>query len=416
MNRHLHNDPERDITASEGWQDMTQLLDKHLPVKETPKKRKPFFYYFAAASCLSILLLGYLQLQHGKQKSSSYNLNATKANTTNTTTATKIAPSVFTDAMAGAKHRQDLQYLSENKQASVYTGTHPRSSSNNRNGILMNDISANDIALQKNNNNNGISIYPPAAENINSIPYGNGYTLFDKLKDAGRGEDPLRKDVANSNASDNSKKKRTYKASWEIAAGISLNAATGQHFNAQPYPVAEGKYNISSRFYLLAGIAAWSPVNSSSSGINKTVYVNDTANNFRSYNEVTRYTRFHYADIPVMAGFNINKRLSVQAGMQASLLLSQKHLKTLDGYDFQSNAQVLPYNPTTLGISNTTAFGTVTRRVDYRLIGGLRYTIDKFAFNLSYQQALKSPVHGEKVTSEKNKLVSLQVLYRLKKK
>jgi hypothetical protein len=218
-----------------------------------------------------------------------------------------------------------------------------------------------------------------------------------------------------SNASTGNKKDRD-KMRWNISAGVGINLMPGDQQNLKPYPVAEMKYHLSSRFFIAAGASIFSPAPGKVSGTNKTVYVNDTINNISLYNEVTTYHHFHYADIPVSFGMNVSKKLSVQSGLQVSFLQHKKSTKILQPYDFQMNNIPLPPNTTTFvaAANPQQEFNVQVRNVDYRFIAGIRYQLKRISTGLFYQQALQptgSLYNNNKTT---NQFISLNLLYQIK--
>ncbi|MCP9751597.1 outer membrane beta-barrel protein [Ferruginibacter sp. HRS2-29] len=423
MSRYLHNDPGQNISASEAWQDMRLLLDKHLPVTPAPAKRRPFLFYSAAASFIGLLLLCYLQLQpdHGKMTSISGKKNTTdnfSANADSTTvpaiagtslvttfSPTVISPAVFDNGRPKGQQQATIRYMSGEKIKNIYSAT----TAYHTTTTTSDDQNDDEITRgQKSVREKQLS----AMHNMELIA-DKGFTLPAGLHMYSGKTDMIYLLPVKEKADPSDKKRR--KGWWETGAGIGSNAVIDNEVDPRPYPVAEVKYNFSPKIYVSAGLTAFSPVNSHSRSINKTVYVNDTANNLRSYNEVLRYTRFEYADIPIMVGFRINKRFAVQAGLQASVLTGQKKRRDLKGYDFQMNPLSTGPNVITLSPVSSDVFEAKARKIDGRAIGGINYTAKQFSVNLSYQQALQAAVQGSHVSSSKNRLVSLQLLYRLKK-
>jgi hypothetical protein len=207
-----------------------------------------------------------------------------------------------------------------------------------------------------------------------------------------------------------------YKNKLQFSAGAAVNATINQHQSLQPFPAAEVLYEVSTNFYISLGLAASSAVSTSSQGISKTVYLNDTANNIQFYNQVTNYTHLYYADLPLLAGLKIGKRFSVEGGFQASFLLKTKGIKSIDKYDFQMRLANLPQN-TFMGIAGAAPennYNVNVMKMDYRFVTGLRYSIHKIAVDLTYQYAFQPAFKGKQVNADKNQLVTLKVLYKLK--
>lgn len=202
---------------------------------------------------------------------------------------------------------------------------------------------------------------------------------------------------------------------WQFAAGIGMNSAAGKKQYLQPYPVAEMKYHLNTRFYIAAGLAVFSPAPAAVSGVTKTVYVNDTANNIRLYNEVINYDRLRYADLPLSVGVNISKKISFQAGFQASLLLSKNSKQIKQPYDFQMNNINFPVDsPAGMAANPQQNFNVQVRKMDYRFVAGIKYHQGKMIAGLAYQYGLNSPGTGMNASGERNQFFTLNLLYNIK--
>ncbi|MFT3683031.1 MAG: hypothetical protein QM791_22415 [Ferruginibacter sp.] len=208
-------------------------------------------------------------------------------------------------------------------------------------------------------------------------------------------------------------KKDRYKKHWELAAGVAVNLPVEKQQGLQPYPTAEIKYNLSPNVFIAGGISLFSTATGNVSGISKTLYVNDTVNNIRLYNEEVNYSHFRYADIPVSVGFNISRSFALQAGLQASVLLSKTKSKSLKPYDFQMNDVNAPLNPAVTARAEQ-EFNIQVRNMDYRFIGGIKYKVNKLTAGLFYQQGLQSPGAGINTSAERNNFFTVNLLYRIK--
>jgi len=202
---------------------------------------------------------------------------------------------------------------------------------------------------------------------------------------------------------------------WELAAGIAMNIAPGKHQNLQPYPVAEVKYNLNRRFFVAAGLSFLSPKQGNLSGVSKTVYVNDTPSNIKLYNSVIRYDRLRYADVPLTAGVNIGKKISVQAGLQVSVLVSKRQSESLQPYDFQMNNLDMQYTAPLVGMAANPEqnFKLGTPAIDYRFTSAIKYQTGKnIIAGLSYQHGLQG--NGAWKNNTGKGLFSFNLMYKIK--
>jgi len=202
--------------------------------------------------------------------------------------------------------------------------------------------------------------------------------------------------------------------SWEFSAGIGINLAPGKQPRLQPYPVAALKYNFGTKFFVATGLALFSPGAAEVSGVSKTIHVNDTTNNIRMYKEVSDQYQFRYADVPLYAGINLHKNISLQAGVQASYLLSRSAKKLLYPYDFSMNSvdnPSLPLVGTAAGAQEE--FDVRVRKLDYRFVTAVQYHYKKVSAGIIYQHGLRSPAAGNGI-GNKNHLFTLNLLYKIK--
>jgi hypothetical protein len=200
--------------------------------------------------------------------------------------------------------------------------------------------------------------------------------------------------------------KNTNKNSWEILVGLGMNISETKHQNLQPYPAAEFKYNVSSRFFIAAGLSLLSPKAGNISGINKTVYVNDIISGISLYNEVTAYGQLRYVDVPLTAGINISKKISFQTGMQASMLITKQQKKYFEP------ALVVPFSAT--AAYPPEEFKVQAPGMDYRFIAGVKYKFGKTTAGLFYQQSLQSLSKENTISTTGSRLFTFNLMYRIK--
>lgn len=167
---------------------------------------------------------------------------------------------------------------------------------------------------------------------------------------------------------------------------MDINMVTGKHQNLQPYPVALAKYNINSTFYISGAIVAYSPVASKLNGVSKTVYLNDSGNNTWVYKKTNVSRPLYDVDIPLTAGINLLKKLTVQTGIQLSVVLNKKPIKIMAACYYKSTAA--PVDPLTAG-SAQQQYTVLVLNMDYRFITGIRYAMKKDVIGIDYEYALQ---------------------------
>ena len=196
-----------------------------------------------------------------------------------------------------------------------------------------------------------------------------------------------------------------------------MNGMTGQQQNFTPYPAVVLRYNVSNKYFLSLGLAPGSHVSTENRAVTKTVYVNDLVNNIQFYNAVNHYHDIAYADIPLLAGINISKNISLQAGLQASVLLKAKSKTYIEPYDFQMR---LAGGASSGFVTNTAApvsethYKVEARNMDYRFTSGIQYNINKLTVNLMYQYSLKPVLIGDLTSGNVNQLVTFNVQFKIK--
>jgi hypothetical protein len=387
MNEALHNNNEPVISASQGWQEMQALLNTYLPVKRPVNYRRLILHYTIAALIFLVLLLTGLQLDQNTLPTVNHLTNAAAIKTIINPGSPSIA-----EQNTATRH----SYHKPNALNS-YAANHET-----RAGFIRDTVSAADLPyLQK---------LPAGIAFIRfATPALAGATIELPARNAG----PL--DLKEPKVA-NKKLKSGRLDSWSLFGGAGVNVSLHNSQRLQPYPVAEVRYTISPQIYLAAGLSAWSMVSTKPAGVSKTVFINDTVNNIRLYNETTTYKDLKYVDIPLSVGVKIAKNLSLQAGVQVSLMQSSKTERVLSPYDFQMNTVNTPVNSpvATFGPGMQQVYDVKMNRVDYRLTGGIRYQLNRAVFGADYQHALQSAGGGAHTSKERNHLVSVRVLFQLK--
>ena len=386
MAEELHTpDNELPISSTVGWMQMELLLNKNLPVKKRPASIRLLFACLPALLC-SIFLFSFLQLGQ-------YFFHAAFIN--NTQLAYK--DQVGTKSTLPINNNNQLP---SNIHAAVKKNYADFTFSNSAYfPVIVKNKLGGDMP-GRTGNQNFIKYIPEKKAGIN----------IDLNALAGF-NNQLNFSVDNERENKNPGKKP-----WEFSAGLGINIAEGKSQNLQPYPVAEFRYNVSSRFFVTGGLSFLSPKAGSISGISKTVYVNDTVNNISLYNEVVSYDRWRYVDVPVSVGVNISKKIMLQTGVQLSVLVSKQQKKFLQPYDFQMNNVDLPFTAPLVGMAASPQedFNVRVPNMDYRFIAGIKYKFKRTTAGLFYQQGLQSPDKGNSIDKTSNQLFTLSLLYQIK--
>jgi hypothetical protein len=205
---------------------------------------------------------------------------------------------------------------------------------------------------------------------------------------------------------------------WQLYAGLAVNSSLGKAQNFRPYPTATLQYNVTEKLFLALGLSVGSPVATRHLAITNTTLLNDTVNNVRLFHNVKQYYNAIYADLPLVAGFKLNKKISLQAGLQASILLTAKTRTLVEAYDFQMRLATQTINGTWQGNNLTPAGATnnkvEARKIDYRFSTGMRYKLNRATFGLSYTYSLKPMLLGDVTSQSRNSLVSLNMQHTFK--
>lgn len=378
MSEDVHINDDLPIPAAAGWEEMKAMLNKEMPVSKFNRKR-------LIASILPVIILTISLLICTKELNthfdsgklynydlySSYSINAIPVN---------ALPPVLTASFAKSKNIQDNH--------------------NPKNHLIL---------LQQPTPKKSIVAFSPKENHLpDSLIFSFSRFIItpEKYK-------PTKQKAAtvsiNTALSTNTASKKIRHKKLSLFAGVGINTSLLNNQNFQPYPAAALQYNFTPKFFVSTGISLFSAAPGFVSGVSKTLYINDSANNLKLYNEETTFNKFEYLDIPVFIGVQLNKNISIKAGIQASFLLSKKNHQQLVAYDFQMNSIDAPFAtqlaPAAYPQQN---FKINVPSVDYRFISGIDYKIKKTSIALTYQQ----PLQGHAAIN--NRLVSLHLYYQLK--
>lgn len=380
MNKNIpHNN--KLIPSNEGWQQMQLLLDQHLPLKKQHPRFKLIILYSAATIFIFMLLCISLQLDKIVMPVRSLNNSLVTQITINKQPSAKLLPGQRTAISTSPFVKKEDGILIDKNQFAPAGYEYNSIAHKVDQGAILEKHAGGQIEIQLPEKQPSTVIV--ALHNLNDLP------------------------------PKNTKRKTPENGSWHFYAGVGLNVSLNHTQPLQPYPTVEVRYHTNRKFYFAMGLSTWSRVSTIAGGISKTVYLNDTANNIRLYNEVTGFKHPQYVDIPLSAGLNITKHFSVSGGVQLSVLMNKQTEKVLEPYDYQMNSvpnAVLPIAITTGRAEQQ--YNVQAKKMDYRFITSLQYTQGKFAGGLTYQYAFKPAANG--LVAKHNNLVSLSVLFKIK--
>lgn len=362
----LHTDDDLPITAATGWAEMHSLLNKEMPVRRF-KRRFVLFSLVPIAAMLLILMVVSLKLNHEYYLANFYHQTGNEKSIVNT----------IRKEISESFHQFSKKTTNQLKKPAEV----------NNKVIAANQT----VSLDK-------------TDSSTSYLFSRLIALPEKSKTIFR-----QASIINPINNPGAPMKPSFKK-WSINAGAAINIATTSNQNFQPYPFVSVKYHLSEKLFLSSGLAIFSPAPGSVSGVSKISPVNDVISNTSQYDEITHYRHLKYADVPVTLGMQLNKNISVQAGIQSSLLLSKQTSKEKIAYDFQMNRiEVSAMNPVYAPAAMPEKLYDVKMpTMDYRVISGINYQINKTAISVYYQHSLR------KSTIPNNNLFSLQLSWQIK--
>lgn len=378
MKRYLHK-TNLHTDAQNGWEQMQLLLDKNLPVINNHPKSRFFFRPLISTSFILIFLLSGLVLNDQKK--------------------IKLFKEIYAD-------NKDLPGRTNHRLPSV---------ADEDIKVRSEDI----VSVQRNNNSSGdlVKVMNIQIESLHKDSYKiNLSTLFDSAQSGKM----LNKNLSKPQEELLQKQTDISKPSskWHLYAGLAINATNTKEQIFRPYPVAVLRYDLSKKFFLSSSLSVGSSISSESHGLDKKIYINDTINNILYYDKVKHYHNVVYSDISVSGGINLGSNISLQAGIQAAVLIKAKSKTIIEPYDFQMRStgsatdNIIPV-VTALPV-NTTDYKVGIRRFDYRFTAGINYNKNKFSFGLNYQHSFMPMISGDVTSGNKNQLVTFNVLYKIK--
>jgi hypothetical protein len=377
------------IPAEEGWNNMRQLLDKHLPQKNKKPARRYFFFGLTGLLCAAFTISSLtLQTDLAKNKIG-------KEEKILLASAHVIKP----NDPVGKTNNQYNKIFGGNTEKFI-----PGNITANKKNLTLQQTIHPAAEIQKNGINSFINDLLPGnttkAKNITDSLTSNT-TFINPVTDTLPNEPaPGKKKTATN---------KLLKKNWQLSTGVAMNiSVNANHQSLQPYPFAQVKYSLSKTFYIAAGLNLFSPVASNANGLQKTMYLGDTLNNINLYDQRLHYKKLQYIDVPLTAGIKINKHISAEAGIQVSKLISTKTATTLDPYTLNA------FDIRPLGSLPVIHNHYELRKTDIRYIAGVCYEWEKISVNLQYQLGSAALLKGNAVSPDKNKVLSLKIAYRFK--
>ena len=427
------NDPDDQppVPAQEGWNNMRQLLDAEMPVSSKRAKRRAAFWVGAVVVGVAMIFFAMrasndsitkedskLAVKENKSTNSAVTENETSLNgdqeklaETEQQMNEQIIRSADNELILSGKESIDKVFTSgtkaETKTKQIQSNKVLTATTKPFN---IKDDATTEIAGKTIDEKTKVDKVIPETTVTTSTPGIVNNTT----------EDVAASQTTNAGKQKNSKKSndKGHIATWQYSVGAGVNFSLSKGSQAlQPYPFATAQYNLSPTVFLSGSVALFSPVATSTSGIRKTVYLNDTTSNVSRYNETLNFKRLHYADVTVQAGLRLSKKISVSAGIQASKLLSAKSYTTLEPYDFNSDRVALTNVDTfvpTPSAAPVYSKQVDARKLDIRYVAGVNYDLNKLTIGLQYQGGLKPLLTGDAVKGDKAQLVTLKLAYRLK--
>lgn len=344
------------IPAATGWMDMEGLLDAHLPEKAAKKSWASFCLQVTAVAAL--LLLVAIPLRDGVFPNNFMAIAATQNS--------KVVPARPNQQAAGGNNSQSRRSPKLPAVPVLTAGAVALPAENEQRLIALREVSP--------------ALFPVSPQ----------------------------KDLAGAANDTMVPRKNTLLKKWQLLAGLGVNAvipAASQHL--APYPVLEGRYYINKRFFVAAGVAIGSPVVTDEKVLEKTVTYVQPVNEMKMYREIRQFKRAIYTDVPLMAGFNVNNRLSVATGIQFSFLQRIVSHRYTEAYDERMR-------PVNVLADPLIAPGSVVDeqmpeihvpRKDVRALAAVTWQLEKWHVTGQYQYSFKQ---------QQGNLFSLKVQYRLK--
>jgi hypothetical protein len=213
---------------------------------------------------------------------------------------------------------------------------------------------------------------------------------------------------------------------WSLNIGLAANTPGSftkirnnnqTKWEAGVYPVAVLWYRLSPRWSLGLGLAAPAPIGYSNTPTRTNEYVAaDSLQNVAQTTTSQRLAMLTYLDIPLTMKFELFSHLTIEAGIQASYLLSQQNETNSVNKDVRGlvvlDNSVNIYYPV-----NHDPLHARVMKIDPRALLGLNYQFHRFNAGLQYEGGLRAAVNqtdneGNPI-SERTSVMRMMIGYRL---
>lgn len=385
------------------WSEMRKTLDQKLPVKKDNRSRRRFFYYYSIAAMLLLflgaLLLGTIynfnhdrQAEHTAQKRETINntalnnkdevvSNITLKNTgikqLNESGEDSQAALSFNNILSQKKTFSSLFLQNKNSKdiTEKYSSTRKLSEKNNnsKHGNLLvfdSDVKYSIINAETNYTKSEIAELEKMI-----LPDKNPLTLKDSS-------------IKTSEAAKNDEQKKKKRLiGFEIGAYYNIGGSL-----SAIYPIAAITIPVSKKAFLSLGVGLNSQVKINSFAPKEFTVLNDTVNQAYFTVEQKNIRKAVYIDLPVSINYKINNRITVNAGVQLSVLQNIDIKAEKKTFDFQADLSQQISSRVFTNASSYTPYQVYAQdytfmKTNWRFIAGIGYQFKNAGIKFQYQQS-----------------------------
>ena len=387
------------------WDSMRKVLDAQLPVERRDRSRRSIIYYITAAAMLLLLLAAlvvnktfyfnehnYSEIpKNGGHIDNAVNKRIERKNdpillskkgNIDMNGAGNIATTLPTITNKPDKEKTvDMQILKHKNTYRYKEASHIISSLSSMQNQSENYYGSNSVL--ENENDNLILLPAKSRTEINVAVRENKLVpVIHAL--------PLRDTLATifHSATIDDRKKRQLK---KIGFDIGLYHNVGSTYKAI-YPMVAVTKSLSKKSFVSLGVGFNSQININNFAPKEFTVINDTTNQVYFTLVQKNISKAVYIDLPVAIYYNVNNRISVNAGVQLSVLQKVKIKSVQSTFDFQSDlSQLLPtrvYTSTSSYTPNTVYAQDYTfLKTNGRFIAGVGYKLKDIAIKFQYAKS-----------------------------
>lgn len=387
------------------WSEMRKTLDQKLPVKKDNRSRRRFFYYYRTAAML-LLFLGTLlpgtiynlnddrQAEHTAQKRETINNTALNnkgediSNTTLKDTGIKQlnesgevsqAALSFKNILGQKKTFSSLFLQNKNSKYNTVKYSKPRQLSEKKHNnkskhgnplVFESDVKYSIIKAEANFTESEI-----AEPEKMILPHKNPLTLKDSS-------------IKTSEAAKNDEQKKEKKLiGFEIGAYYNIGGSL-----SAIYPIAAITIPVSKKAFLSLGVGLNSQVKINNFAPKEFTVLNDTVNQAYFTVEQKNIKKAVYIDLPVSINYKINNRITVNAGVQLSVLQNVDINAEKKTFDFQADLSQQVSSSVFTTASSYTLYQVYAQdytlmKTNWRFIAGIGYQFKNAGIKFQYQQS-----------------------------